>query len=215
MFVLDPRTLDSALITNAHAGSKKQSMAWLGDQNMILTHGWSAYNERQYAVYDVRNIETPITCKKLDNQNLQAWIHYDASCQVAYVVNKGNSTTQFFYLHETGPEGTPWMQPIDQYKGNENTTGMYFLPKRCVDFMDNELNRAIRNTGKMAEYVSFKVPRKTGAFAEDLFPPAPSGESALTHEEWLAGENRPPVLAAFDPSEINQGESTLKRQVTF
>jgi hypothetical protein len=41
---------------------------------------------------------------------------------------------------------------------------MYFLPRRDVDFMANELERAIRFDGKMAEYITFKVPRKTGQF---------------------------------------------------
>jgi len=41
---------------------------------------------------------------------------------------------------------------------------MYFLPKRDVNFMENELNRVIRFNGKQAEYITFKVPRKAGAF---------------------------------------------------
>jgi hypothetical protein len=38
------------------------------------------------------------------------------------------------------------------------------MPKRVVDVMTCEVQRAVRLTGKYVEYVSFKVPRKAGNF---------------------------------------------------
>lgn len=35
-----------------------------------------------------------------------------------------------------------------KYVGKENNKGVYFLPKRNVDFMKNELERMIRHNGK-------------------------------------------------------------------
>lgn len=93
MHIIDPRQLDAAMVTQAHEGSKAQRLSWVGNSNHIITHGWSAYNERQWAIFDTRNIETPLTIKKLDNNNLQAWIHYDDSINVLYVVNKGHTLT--------------------------------------------------------------------------------------------------------------------------
>lgn len=107
MTVLDPRNTESAMVTQAHEGSKRQSMAWIGSTNQIITHGWSSYNERQYAVYDTRNFDTPITVKKLDTNTQQAWIHYDESTRVLFTVNKGHPVTHMHFLHESGPEGTP------------------------------------------------------------------------------------------------------------
>jgi hypothetical protein len=49
---------------------------------------------------------------------------------------------------------------------------MFFLPRRDVNFSEFELNRAIRYNGKMAEYISYKLPRKGGNFESSLYPPA-------------------------------------------
>lgn len=38
------------------------------------------------------------------------------------------------------------------------------MPKRVVDLMQCEILRGVRITGKTVEYVSFKVPRKSGTF---------------------------------------------------
>lgn len=79
------------------------------------------------------------------------------------MINKGQSFVQFFYYHDV-EGGEPYLQLIDQFKGDGIQQTVYFLPKRNVDFMNNELNRALRFNGKNAEYVTFKVPRKSGAF---------------------------------------------------
>lgn len=159
--VFDPRALDQAMISEAHAGNKKQSLSWMGSSNNLITHGWSPYNERQWAIYDPRNLGTPVAMKKLDSNLQQAWIHYDNDSHVLYVVNKGHTMTHMFYVSEGGE---PSLQALDTYKGNDNQQGMYFMPKNIVNFMDNELLRSIRFNGKVAEYITWKVPRKSGSF---------------------------------------------------
>ena len=122
--------------------------------------GSSDFNERQYAVFDTRDISKPLTLKKLDNEKHTAQIYYDDSINTVYVCNKGANMTQFFFYHE----GDSSLQLIDKYSGKESQVGMTFMPKKHVDFMSNELNRAIRMTQTTAEYVSFKVPRRSGMF---------------------------------------------------
>ena len=70
MHVLDPRSNETAQSTRAHEGSKAQRLTWLGNSGHILSHGFSGFSERQWAVWDSRKIETPICMKKLDNHNL-------------------------------------------------------------------------------------------------------------------------------------------------
>lgn len=53
---------------------------------------------------------------------------------------------------------------LHAYKGKEPQKGFSFLPKRCVDVMSCEVAKGVRLTGKTVEYVSFKVPRKSGNF---------------------------------------------------
>jgi len=103
--------------------------------------------------------------KKLDNNGFMSWLHYDDSSNVLYVVNKQHNSTQFFFYHPTDQDGLPALQTIDsKLMSQEYNRGVCFLPKRNVNFMKNELERAIRHNGKCAEYISFKVKRVSGAF---------------------------------------------------
>ena len=153
--------------------------------------------------------------KKLDNANLITWLHFDDSSNVLYLVNKAQVMTDFWYYHETGPDGKPWLQQIDKHVGQDNIQGMYFLPKKDVNFMDNELERGVRYTGKVAEYVSFKVKRMSGAFQEELYPDCKANESVHSFEEWAEGQNKDPAMHKFDPSKVEKNASATKRQKTF
>jgi len=61
------------------------------------------------------------------------------------------------------------------------------MPKRGLDLMACEVMRAVRVTAKTAEYVSFKVPRKSGTFQADLYPPTRSHEAAHKFDEYWTG----------------------------
>jgi len=89
LHIFDPRQPEQAMSTQAHEGNKAQRFKWLGNTGNILTSGFSEYNERQYAVFDTRAIEKPLTMRKLDTQNQVSWLHYDDASKVVYVVNKG------------------------------------------------------------------------------------------------------------------------------
>lgn len=56
MTIFDPRKEGGAMITNAHEGAKTQKMVWLGDSQSILTTGFTKVSERQYAVWDLRDL---------------------------------------------------------------------------------------------------------------------------------------------------------------
>jgi len=92
---------------------------------------------------------------------------------------------------------------------------MFFLPRRELNFMESELNRAIRYNGKQAEYISFKLPRKGGNFDSALYPPAPCQEYAVTCEEWASGIDKDPCMAEFDPSTVEKSHSAHKRASIF
>jgi Type of WD40 repeat len=64
------------------------------------------------------------------------------------------------------------------------------MPKRTVDIMACEMLRGVRLTGKTIEYVSFKVPRKSGTFQADLYPPCKSPNPAMTFDEYWAGNDK-------------------------
>lgn len=89
------------------------------------------------------------------------------------------------------------------------------MPKKCVNFMQCEIQRALRITQKQAEWITFKLPRKSGDFQSDLYPPCEAGKEAHSYEEWAAGANVDPVMEKFDPNSVSVDQSTIDRQSTF
>lgn len=77
------------------------------------------------------------------------------------------------------------------------------MPKRCVDVMKCEIGRGVRLAAKTVEYIQFKVPRKSGSFQTDLYPPCKSSEPALKFEEWWSGVDKEPVRQEMKPEEDN------------
>lgn len=61
------------------------------------------------------------------------------------------------------------------------------MPKKVVDSMKCEVMRGVRLTSSAIEYVSFKVPRKSGIFQSDLYPPMRSNTPAMTFDEYARG----------------------------
>jgi hypothetical protein len=90
-----------------------------------------------------------------------------------------------FYYNENN--GTPELKIINEYKGEGECHGMGFMPKKDVNFMNMEINRVIRYGKGFAEWITFKTPRKTGSFAEDIFVPCNKGECAMDYNEWASG----------------------------
>jgi len=88
---------------------------------------------------------------------------------------------------------------------------MGFLPKRHVDYMNMEINRVIRYGKGFAEWITFKTPRKTGSFAEDIYIPCYKGEMSHTYEEWAGGANKTPVTLDFRTIKVEKSAAQVKR----
>lgn len=54
MAIFDPRSQESLWFQPSHSGTKAQKMQWISDE-MVVTAGFTKMNEREYAVWDIRN----------------------------------------------------------------------------------------------------------------------------------------------------------------
>lgn len=122
-----------------------------------------------------------------------------------------------FYYEDAGSKGVPELKLMDSYMAKSDPhLSMFFFPKRYTNCADKEINRAIRYTGKQAEYLSFKVMVK--AWVPELFPDVASGESSTNFEEWAAGKNPAPNMYTFDPDsvpEMTQAATPFQKMVTI
>lgn len=54
--IFDPRKEGPALSTSTHEGARPQKLTWLGNSSTIFTAGFSKVAEREYAVWDTRDL---------------------------------------------------------------------------------------------------------------------------------------------------------------
>jgi len=116
-----------------------------------------------------------------------------------------------------------------QYGSNDPTSAIGCMPKRGVDVNTCEIMKLFRVQGTKLEPLSFKVPRKSDLFQEDIFPDCRSDEPSLTPQQWFGGENAKPKTkslqggfqkkvesaASFqrkDESEVQLSETDLKKE---
>ena len=79
---------------------------------------------------------------------------------------------------------------LPSFGAKDETLGFSFMPKRYIDTKNTELQRGVRLTKTVLEYIAFRLPRTQGAFVPTFYAPCPSGEPALTAQEYLNGENK-------------------------
>jgi hypothetical protein len=100
--------------------------------------------------------------KRLDDYAGIAFPFYDEDTKVVFIAGKGESAVSFYQYSSESPN---YLDYLHAYKGKDPQKGFSFMPKRVVDVMANEIMRGVRLTGKSLEYISFKVPRKSGTFS--------------------------------------------------
>jgi len=64
----------------------------------LMTVGFSEFNDRQYAVYDDRNVSEPLAINKLDGVSNVAILHYDDTINTLYVTDKGSRSWHQWYF---------------------------------------------------------------------------------------------------------------------
>ena len=94
--IFDPRKDGSALTTNTHEGGKPQKICWLGDSQTFLSTGFSKISERQYGVYDLRDLSQPLIMKRLDDYAGIAYPFFDEDTRLVFMAGKGESSVNYY-----------------------------------------------------------------------------------------------------------------------
>lgn len=206
LHVFDPRDTTSAVFNaTAHEGPKQLKCCWLGESNRILTTGISKQMFKEIAIWDSRDLSQPLIRKKADKNIEVSDPFFDPVNNLVYLAVKGEARVNIWEV--TNDE--EMLYQVATFKGEGSHRGFNFLPKRFVDVMSSELMRAVRLTDKFCEYVSFRLPKKKGAFVSSLYGQCPNGEFSKTFEQWMDGESAPPPTVSLDP----EVSATLKLRV--
>ncbi|KCV68362.1 hypothetical protein H696_05278 [Fonticula alba] len=183
--IFDVRSGKLVQQTESHQGVKGSRCLWLGDSNKIATTGFSRASDRQMAIRDVNDLDNPIYSDNLDTSAGMLMPFYDEDCHILYLAGKGDTTIRYFEVTDEKPH----IHHISNYSGSDPSRGVAFVPKRAVNVNEVEIGRAYRLTTSFIEPISFKVPRKSELFQDDLFPEATSGEAPMSCAEFFGGKS--------------------------
>jgi len=186
--IIDPRAKKITADVEAHTGVKGGRVIWLGNKDKVFTVGFTKTSEREYGIWDPKDLSKPMAKAVLDNASGVIMPFYDNDTAVLFLAGKGDGNVRYYEIVDE----TPYMHFLAEFKSSTPARGMAFLPKRAVDVPACEIGKALKLTTKTLEPLSFVVPRKSEMFQDDIFPDCISGESTLSSEEWFGGKNGQP-----------------------
>jgi len=193
--VIDPRAQSIVAETAAHEGVKGVRCTWLGKTGKILTVGFSKLSDRQYAVWDPRNLSKSILIDNVDTAAGLIMPFYDNDTGVLYLCGKGDGNIRYYEVSESGDE----MWYLTEFKSSQPAKGMCVMPKLNLKINECEVMRLLKLDTHSVQPISFFVPRKSEMFQDDIFPPTYAYKPGMTADEWLGGKTvQPPTVSLED-----------------
>ena len=146
--------------------------------------------------------------KRLDDSNGIPYPFFDEDTKLVFIAGKGESAVSYYQYSSESPN---YLDLLFSFKGKEPHKGFSFMPKRKTDLLTCEILRGVRATPNTIEYVTFKVPRKSGTFQADLYPPCKSGVAAHTFQEWFDGADKEPDRIELKPETDKKKENVVNQ----
>jgi coronin-1B/1C/6 len=206
--VIDPRANSVVGEVEAHAGVKGMRVAFLGRHEKLFTMGFSKTSERQFTLWDPRNLGSGIRTENIDTAAGILMPFYDDDTNVLFLAGKGDGNIRYYEVVDEAP----YIHFLSEFKSASPQRGMGWTPKLAMDLASCEIARLIKVTATALEPIHFTVPRKSDIFQDDLYPPTFSGEPSLDANEWSSGKNGEPKLINLGPGFVapKQKESSFK-----
>jgi coronin-1B/1C/6 len=202
--IVDPRTAKvSSMFEKAHEGVKSVKLTFLGESGKLLTTGASKQSGREMKIWDLKNLSAPLHSETVDTASGALIPLYDQDTSVLYLCGKGDGMIRLFEFEDKAP----YLHKLnDGFRSTTPGKGYCTVPKRGLNIMNCETTRIMKLTNKDGIHpLQFTVPRKSDAFQDDIFPPAPAPTPAHTCEEWLKGSSKLPVTMKLDPKSMASG----------
>lgn len=194
--VFDPRTDEIAQETICHQGVKGSRVCWMKDK--VLTVGFSKTSEREFNIYDPRKVADPISHLAIDSSAGVIMPFFDHDTNVLFLAGKGDGNIRFYEIVNE----EPYFYYLSEFKSATPQRGLAFYPKRAMSVSECEIARALKLTPNKIEPISFRVPRKSELFHDDLFPDTFSGEPSLDAATWLSGTDAEPKTTSLAPGHV-------------
>ncbi|KAI8884390.1 DUF1900-domain-containing protein [Backusella circina FSU 941] len=210
--VWDPRAEQPSLSSGTgHEGIKGSRVIWLGNSNHIFTVGTNKMRNRQYALWDSRNMDKPLKMNSLDSSTGMLLPMYDEDTETIYMISRGDATVHSLQISDVYTN--PTIAPNMACGSNATIYGAALLPKHSLDVMHTEIARLMAVTENSVIPISYQVPRKSYLdFHFDLYPDTKGTESPLTGKEWLEGKTVDVSRVSLDPKRVAYFEKNAVQQ---
>jgi len=197
--IFDPRAGNSVGETQDHPGAKGNRVVWLGRRDMIFSVGFGKGSERQYALYDPRNLGSRLVLQNIDSSSSTLMPFYDNDLGILYLGGKGDGNIRYYEVTDE----EPYVHFLSEYKAKDPQSGLASLPKQSCDVMKCEVMKMLKLTpsGNVIP-LRFEVPRKENAFfQDDLYPDTFDGKASMTSEDWIGGATTGGNLISLNPEQ--------------
>jgi len=202
--VFDPRTNSISSEVEAHQGNKAFRVSWLGRRDKLFSVGFTKTSEREYAIWDVRNIVTPLSKQNIDSGSGLLMPFFDIDTNVLFLGGKGDGNIRYYEIVDE----SPYIHYLSEFKSSTPQRGLCLLPKRALKINECEIARILKISVKMCEPISFQVPRKSDVFQDDIFPDCFSGDPSLTSSEYFSGKDADPKTVALSTGFVAKPKTT-------
>jgi len=203
--VIDFRANKTVSEVESHQGNKGSRVCWFGKLDKIFTVGSSKASDRQWMLWDPRNMEKPIAEQNMDNGAGLMMPFFDEDTSVLYLPGKGDVGIRYF---EVVPD-SPYLHHIETFRGNKAQIGMASVPKYSLDTSVCEVTRLLKLQSSEIIPISFCVPRKSTLFQDDIYPDTRGPTGSITAEEYFGGKDGHPVLISLNPKVNKDLHSSL------
>ncbi|KAJ3183820.1 Coronin-7 [Geranomyces variabilis] len=199
--VFDPRKSADAIVSGAaHGGTKATRAIWLANTAFVFTTGFSQRRDREYGLWDTRNLSSPVVLEKLDTSPGILTPLYDSDTSMMYLCGKGDSRVTFLEIQSQ--DAASATAGVLSYNPPAVISGAALIPKSACNVMSCEVARilTVSSDGSAIIPVSVTIPRKSHAdFHADLFPETASSTPEMDSAHWRGGKNTPPKRVSLNP----------------
>ncbi|CAA9991309.1 coronin, putative [Plasmodium knowlesi strain H] len=213
MHIIDPRKREIASSFHIHSGGKNTKNIWIdglgGDDNYILSTGFSKNNFREMKLWDLRNTTSALVTMSIDNASAPLIPHYDESTGLIYIIGKGDGNCRY-YQHSLGS-----IRKVNEYKSCSPFRSFGFLPKQICDVYKCEIGRVYKNENNSSiRPISFYVPRKNPTkFQEDLYPPILLHDPENSSRNWIKGKDN--KMSRINIKDLTEDDLRITKKYKF
>ncbi|GAM23974.1 hypothetical protein SAMD00019534_071490 [Acytostelium subglobosum LB1] len=200
MRVIDPRSNQLVSEVASHSGVKGSKALWLGDTNNIFSVGHNKTSEREYSLWDARNLAAgPTTTKGLDQLAGIITPYYDEDTGVVYMAGKGDGTIRMVEINDQ----EPFVHFLTEYASGTPQMGIAPVSKHLLNVKKCEIARFFKVSDTTVEPLQFTVPRnRLEFFQDDIYTPTRVNTPTMTAEQWFGGASEEPQRVSLCPSDM-------------